>query len=355
VKAALVTIARIILRGALPYPDLPRRVQVRRRARALAIRSPWPRDETAVTSEGYARLALLRLLALQRATRRAVQTRQRESAALLARTAMETCIFGLWCLHDPDAVRKIRESEIKIAPTLLTFLSHAGILTDTVIRTAVRALGEPGRLPDVRSMSQQIDARTGATLAIHLYDMAYRPASQYFTHASGSALLRHVTAEYGYSAKPANSWARRGPVRLADACVGLLAGAVANEIAEPADLFVRYSEGHAQRVLPPLLVTIGKGMARRLRLADLAATVKQASEMRAYLSDAVPDDASHQREQRLREMYETLIARLDIGDVPDEAIQPVIDHLVTKVLAEWDAEHAGQQSSPVQIQEPGEA
>ncbi|WP_018790397.1 hypothetical protein [Salinispora arenicola] len=33
-------------------------------------------------------------LALQRATRRAVQIHQRESAALLARTAMETCIVG---------------------------------------------------------------------------------------------------------------------------------------------------------------------------------------------------------------------------------------------------------------------
>lgn len=347
-------LARIVLRGVLPYPDLPRRVQVRHRARSLATRRPWPRDETEVTGEGYARLAMLRLLALQRATRRAVQTHQRESAPLLARTAMETCIVGLWCLHDPDAARKIRESEIKVAPSLLTFMSSAGILPDSVSREAVCALGESRKLPDVRSMTEQIDSRTGATLAIHLYDTAYRPASQYFTHASGSALLRHVTAKYRYSTKPANSWARRAPVRLTDACVGLLAGALANQAAEPADLFVRYSEGHAKRVLPPLLVTISKGMARKLRPADLITTLKEAEETRAHLSRCGPDDEPDDRERHLRAMYAALIPRLGINDVPEEAIRPVVDYLVTKVLADWDAEQTGQLPRQVLAPDLGE-
>ncbi|MFF0123830.1 hypothetical protein ACFYP7_31630 [Micromonospora arida] len=329
-------------------------MQVRHHARVLATREPWPRDDSAITGEGYARLALLRLLALQRATRRAVQTHQRESAPLLARTAMETCIVGLWCLHDPNAVRKLRESEIKVVPSLLTFMSSAGILPDSVIREAVRALGEPRKLPDVRSMTEQIDSRTGATLAVHLYDTAYRPASQYFTHASGAALLRHVTAEYRYSTKPANSWARRAPVRLTDACVGLLAGALANQVAEPAELFVRYSEGHAKRVLPPLLVTISKGMARRIRFADLVAALKQVEETRAYLSRRGPDDDPDDREKHLRAMYKALIARLDIGDVPEEAIRPVVDHFVAKVLAEWDDERTGQLPRQRRVHEPGE-
>ena len=89
-------------------------------------------------------------------------------------------------------------------------------------------------------MAEQIDSQTGSTLAIHLYDLAYRPASHYYTHASGSALLRHVTVDYRYSTKPAHSWARRAPVRLADACVGLLAGALAKQSTEPVELFVRY-------------------------------------------------------------------------------------------------------------------
>src|SRR5437867_5714754 len=92
-------IARVVLRGVLPYPDPARRARVRRHARNLATRDPLPQDETAMTGLDYARLALLRTLSLQHETRRAVRTRQREAAALLARTSMETCILGLWCLH----------------------------------------------------------------------------------------------------------------------------------------------------------------------------------------------------------------------------------------------------------------
>ncbi|WP_018790396.1 hypothetical protein [Salinispora arenicola] len=201
-------------------------------------------------------------------------------------------------------------------------------------------------------MTEQIDSRTGATLAIHLYGTAYGPASQYFTHVSGSALLRRVTADYRYSTKPVNSWARRAPVRLTDACVGLLAGALANQTAEPAELFVRHGEGHAQRVLPPLLVTIGKGMVRRLCLADLMIILKQVREMCAYLSRVGPDDAPDERETSVRAMYEDLIARLYSGDIPDDAIRPVIDYFVTKVLAEWDAERTDQLR---QVHEPGGA
>lgn len=236
----------------------------------------------------------------------------------------------------PDAVSKLRTWEFKTAPAMLTFLSSTGLIPDTLIRQAVRALGEPDKLPDVRSVSAQIDAKTGATLAIHLYDMAYRPASQYFTHAT-SSLLRHITHERRRTARPANSWVRPAPVRLADACLGLMACAVADQVAAPMDLFLRYAEGHAARVLPPLLATIGKRMIRRLGASNLRHTLTQARDVRAYLSSTRPDDAPDERETRLRDLYGTMIKRLDL-DVPPEAIQPIIDHLVAKVLAEWDAE-----------------
>jgi hypothetical protein len=149
VTSIVLAIARTVLRGVLPYPDLMRRGRVRRHARDLTTRDPWPQDEANLTGLDYARLALLRLLWLQHETRRAVRTRQRESAALLARTSMETCILGLWCLHNPDAATKLRTSEIKTAPAMLTFLSSTGLIPDTLIRQAVRALGEPEKLPDV--------------------------------------------------------------------------------------------------------------------------------------------------------------------------------------------------------------
>ena len=354
VTRIVLVIARAVLRGVLPYPDLLRRARVRRRARDLAARAPWPQDEAAVTGVDYAQLALLRLMWLQHETRRAVRTRQRESAALLARTSLEACILGLWCLDHPDAAGKLRASEIKTAPATLTFLSSAGLIPDVLIRQAVRALGEPEKLPDVRSMATQVDAKTSSSLAIYLYDQAYRPASQYFAHATSSSLLRHVTHERRRTIRPANSWVRRAPVRLADACVGLLAGAIADRSAAPTELFVRYAEGHAERVLPPLLGTIGKGMLRRLSVSDVWRTLQQAREVRVYLSRTGPDEASVEREARLRDLYDTLIARLDL-DVPPEAIQPIVEHLVARVVVEWDAEFVSRSPLPPSSAEPNKA
>ncbi|WP_239120587.1 hypothetical protein [Catellatospora chokoriensis] len=342
-KHAILTIGRTVLRGTLPYPDVLRRVRVRRSARDLAARDPWPQDDTAVTGLDFAQLALLRVLSLQQETRRAVRSRQREAAALLARVSIETCIVGLWCLHNPDAVSKLRAAEIKTMPAMLAFLSSAGLIPDTLIRQAVRTLGEPEKLLDVRSMAAQIDAATSGSLAVALYDGVYRHASHYFTHATSSSLLRHVTSGHRRTVRPVKSWARRAPVRLADACVGLLAGAIAERVSAPAALFVRYAEGHAWRVLPPMLFTMGKGVARRISIADALQIVKRAQEVRAYLASAGPGEASQDRETHLRDLYEELILRLDL-DAPREAIQPIIDHFVVMVLAEWDTDFANRAS-----------
>lgn len=344
--AILSALARTVLRGVLPYPDLPRRMRVRRSARTLATSSPLPRDEEQVTGEHFARLALLRLLFLQRETRRAVRMRQREAAALLARTSIETCILGLWCLLVPGAAGKLRASEYKTGAAMLTFLSGTGLISQQLIRQAVSALGEPQKLPPVASMAEQINAEIDAKAVIYLYDVAYRPASQYFTHATNSALRRHVAANYGYTARPANPWVRRAPARLTDACVGVLAGAIANNIEAPADLFVQYGENHAKRVLPPLLATIGKVMGRQLRWDGIAAVLKEAAATRAYLADVGATDTPEEREARLRSMYDSLITRLDIGDVPPEAIRPVVDYFIAKTLGEWDSERPNELAQP---------
>jgi hypothetical protein len=340
VTPIVLVLARAIIRGVLPYPDLIRRARVRRRAYDLVGRAPWPLDEAAVIGPDYAKLSLLRALWLQQETRRAVQTRQREAAAQLARTAIETCILGLWCLHEPDAVSKLRAAEIKLLPNLLTFVSSTGFIPDSVIRQAVQALGQPGPQVGVRQMAEKIDKATGAQMAIYLYDLAYRPASQYFTHATSSALLRHVTRERRRKIRPANVWARRTPVRLADACAGLLASAIAFQEQAQTGLFVHYAEGHAARVLPPTLVTVGKAMVRKTKATDLWRTVQQARSMQHQLAQANQDAAQEEREERLRELFDMAIAQLDLDDVPADAFQPIVDHFVAKTLAEWDAEHA---------------
>src|SRR2546421_7216860 len=50
----VLAIARTVLRGVSPYPDLIRRGRVRRRARALGTGDRWPQDEANVTGLDYA-------------------------------------------------------------------------------------------------------------------------------------------------------------------------------------------------------------------------------------------------------------------------------------------------------------
>jgi hypothetical protein len=46
-------------------------------------------------------------------------------------------------------------------------------------------------------------------------------------------------------------------------------------------------------------------------------------------------------------MYDSLIARLGIDDVPPDAIRPVVDHFIAMALREWDAERPNRASSAV--------
>ncbi len=85
-----------MLRAVLPYPDLPRRVRMRHRAFGLVTIERWPDDDDAVTGADAAQLALLRALYLQRLAHRAVRYRHSEEAALLARTAIDNVIVGLY-------------------------------------------------------------------------------------------------------------------------------------------------------------------------------------------------------------------------------------------------------------------
>ena len=85
---AMLSFFRPAIIGMLPYPDLPRRIRMRRRAFRLVTCTPWPGDDA--TGDDAAQLALLRLLWLQKRVRRAVRMRRGDEAALLARASLET-------------------------------------------------------------------------------------------------------------------------------------------------------------------------------------------------------------------------------------------------------------------------
>lgn len=105
--SVLARLAWSVARAVLPYPDLPRRSWMRRRAFRLVTLPRWP-AEGAVSGGDAAQLALLRALHLQRLAHRAARYRHGEEAALIARTAIDNVLVGLYCLHHDDAVTKLQ-------------------------------------------------------------------------------------------------------------------------------------------------------------------------------------------------------------------------------------------------------
>ena len=177
--------ARAILAGVLPCPDIPSRYRMRSRARKLARCGPWPEESS--TSLDVAKLAVLRLLWLQRQTRRAVRGRHREAAVLLARSSVETCILGFYCLHEPGAPAQLEAANLKALRDMLRSLEDMDLIPGDVIDQCLRALGRPRRAPDVKQMAQQVDRATGGGDAISLYRNLYVPTSNFFAHGAGAA------------------------------------------------------------------------------------------------------------------------------------------------------------------------
>jgi hypothetical protein len=117
------------VRGLLPYPDLRRRISTRRSAFNLITCKRWPGDDA--TGDDAAQLALLRLLWLQRLVRRAGRARRDEEAALLARSAVDACIIGLYCLHSGTAVAALPAANNRAARRIAGYLTDFGLMSES--------------------------------------------------------------------------------------------------------------------------------------------------------------------------------------------------------------------------------
>jgi hypothetical protein len=324
------------LRGLLPYPDPARRRRVRRAASRLVVYEPWSADD-ATMGRDAAQLALLRILWLQKQTRRAACSRQREAAALLARSALEACILGLYCLHAEDPVADLRAAYLKATGQMLDYLTADGFIPRDVMDQALRAFGTPKQGPTVKAMAELVDAQTGGTVAADLYRRLYAPTSTFFVHANTASLLRHVDTHSALSARPSFPWARRSAVRLADACVGILAAAIANDGGTPTAGFVSYAEAHVKRVIMPVAITAGKGVVRLGGLAQFRGMLHDARDLRDYLFSAqAANDPPHMREVRVRVLINKFAATVVDADTPAGVVQPIADYLVQKILSETE-------------------
>lgn len=314
-----------VARGALPYPDLIRRLRVRRAAKALVTCRTWPEDD-ATTGLHTAQLALLRVLWLQRETRRLTRGRHREAAVLMSRSALETSILGVYCLFAEDAVSGLKADSLRTGLQALAELLGDMVPRD-ILKEAITKLGTPNRASGVRDMATHIDGKLSTDVTSKLYNLVYAPASNFFIHANAGTLGRHIRPDDKLSSKPANPWLRRSPVRLADGCVGLLAVHLARFESAPAERFSQYAQAHLTRVLPPLLSLVGKRMGKSAGWTPLVRTMIRARRLRPVLAGPLTDA---EREELVRELFRDLSSLL--GDLPDEARAPMIEFFVHKIV-----------------------
>lgn len=328
IKAVWAVVLGPVLKATLPYPDLRRRRQIRREARRLVTRDPWPGNDA--TRVQLAQLALIRALWLQRETRRAA--RHGEAAALLARAALETCFVGLYCLYADDPLTAMQGGNARAMRRMLANLGHGDIITDDVLTAMEAEIGGNGKLPDMRKTAEAIaKALKGAPFPINLYWRMYVPLSEFFVHANGISLLRHVGAEGKILDEPAYPWARRCALRIADGCMGLLAAAIAHAEGHPSERLGKYADDHMVRALAPLAVISGKGFFRSFGPAKVAALVKGVVDLRAYnISGRADSDTWEDRARFIRTWFARHLGAY--GEGSEEIWDLYIDRLVT-VLA----------------------
>ena len=299
----LKALAKAVLGGMLPYPDFRRRRRVRRAARELVVCEPWPSDAQ-TTGPNAAQLALLRVLYLQKQTRRAARTRMPDAAVQMARSSLEACLLGLYCLHTDEAVTRLREASIKAAIDAVSYLLDLGLLPKEVLDEAVAVLGKTRQLPTPKNMAELADGKMPGSGVISLYKRFYQPTSTFFVHANASSLLRHVKADSTLTDKPAFPWTYRSAVRVADSAVGVLAAAVAEHAGKPSGEFTAYGDAHIARAFTPVAVMFGKGMRHSKKPSRLLPFVREVWALRRYThSGQAVADRPQVREQRVRASY----------------------------------------------------
>jgi hypothetical protein len=300
----------------------------------------------AASGDDAARLALYRLLYLQRAVHRAVRSRQDEAATVLARVMIETYITGMYCLYEPGAVAKLQNGQLKMLQPMLEFLREdSGVLSGVprdVLDECIRRLdaGTPTDGPKVWAMAEKVDTATGSTIAISLYNRFYRPTSNFAIHAGAASLLRHVRSDGRTARKPSRIWGRRAPARIADACLGGLTAFLADREGgfrkHAARYAARYADRHHERAIPPVAAISLVGLGRGLRLSQArqaAQAIARVREFGQYVQSGQDAGDPAARTTRIRAELQDLLAVPGL-DIPPGSLDPFIDYLAEKIVAE---------------------
>ena len=352
-------LARALLSGMLPYPDSGRRRRVRKAARALVVCEPWPADAD-ITGSDVAQLALLRVLHLQKQVRRAARFRMPDAAVQLARSALETCSVGLYCLHSQDAVGRLREANIKAMVEAVGYLIDVDLLTQEVLDESAALLveayqlpkGKARPLPSFKEIVETVNAKMPGSGVMSLYKRFYSPTSTFFVHANAPSLLRHVRPDNTLSDTPSFPWTYRSAVRVADAVVGLLAAAIAQHSGSLDGEFTAYADAHIARAFTPVAAMVGKSAFRPGMLWKLRPFAREVRAMREYTrSGQAAADPPEVREERIRAAFAqafrqlAVAIELDLDSPEGRAFTPFMEYLVARVIRDITAEMDAAESS----------
>lgn len=273
-------IAALLLRCLLPYPDVARRIRLRRRAHKRINCEPW--DDDNATGPQAAQLALLRLLWLQRRVHFAAWMRRSNECAVIGRLAAETYFTGMYLLHSGNAVSHFRSAANRAGERMLSYLAEDGVIPADALADALGSLGEQRPPTTIRQMVDWLATEKNLPIAKRIYSVYYEPISALFIHANAFTLTSHVRPGNTLSHRPAFAWSRRSAVRLTDGCTGLLAAAIADEQEEGAP-FTTYAHAHLDRLLTPAVTSAGSRALAAGLIRRLPATLARLLALRSYI------------------------------------------------------------------------
>jgi hypothetical protein len=312
-------LGRLFANRLLPYPDPLSRRRVRRLSRKLVDCEPWPGN--GATSLQIAKLAMLRLLWLQRATRRAAWLRQRDATALLARAAIETCISSVYWLGTEDATARLTGDNAKSLQKMLKAGFRNTPLTPEIIRSLTSVLGTPAGLPALVDMA----TKTRDQFLIDVYGRLYVPLSTFSAHASGFAMLRHVDSNGKLLEKPSFTISLRILVHTTDACAARLAIALAERQGIDSSELVAYGNAHVHRTTHPLLSLAAAPTVRKTGPRGIIGVVRCVRAFRAYTkSPAFIEGSYEDRKAHAKAVMTELAGHLNL-DVSEMGYGDALD------------------------------
>lgn len=301
--------------------------------------SPWPGKEA--DGSQIAQLALLRLLSLQREAHQAARAGHSESVGLLARTVIETCIVGLYCLVTPDAPDKLNDQNAHQLDAMLRYLPTE-FVTEATRKRMINNLGVPKREPSTWAMAAAVDAAAAAgnDKAEMLYRAYYAPLSAFYAHGGGISLMRHVGRHNQLTEHPKAPWFHRSALHIIDSSVALLAAQIARATGQDATIFDKYYEAHRGRTLTPVFFFGGQGIISTIQWREVPGSLRAVFNLKAYLaSERAARDTASDREAIVRAAAGKCLAVMRQPD-DEGTFEVLVDALVEQLvtLSSDDAE-----------------